>query len=87
MPQPFSGILSVFSSQDGFIAISPYIILGIAGIFAVVGIVLALLFDYHWKAYAVDKIEILRVRFWYYSGFVFFGGGMLLSAVLYALSL
>lgn len=87
MSQPFPGILSFLSSQGGSITISPYIILGIAGVFAIVGAVLALLLNYHWKVYAVDKLEILRVRFWYFSGFIFLGAGMLITAVLFALSL
>lgn len=84
MIQSFPGILSFLSAQGGSITISPFIILALAGIFTIFGIVLALLFEYHWKTYAVDKIEILRVRFWYYTGMVIFGGGMLVSAVLFA---
>ncbi len=83
MTQPFPGIASLFSSVGGSITISPYIILAIVGFFTLLGVILALLLEYHWKAYGIDKVEILRVRFWYYAGLVVFGSGMLISALLF----
>jgi hypothetical protein len=86
MTPQFPSILSLFSSLDSAITVSPMIVLGLAGIFATIGTVFLFLFEYHWKAYGVDKLEILRVRFWYYIGTVIFGGGMIISALLYVTS-
>jgi len=85
MTQQFPGILSLFSSIDGAVTLSPLIVLAVAGFFTVVGVIITLLFEYHWKMYAIDKTEILRVRFWYYVGTAVFGGGMLISALVYFL--
>jgi hypothetical protein len=85
MTQPFAGFLSLFSSQV-LSTISPFIILAIAGFFAVIGVVLAFIFEYHWTTYGLDKSGMLRVRFWYYIGTIVFGGGMLLFALLYVFS-
>jgi hypothetical protein len=84
MNPPLPGIAALFSSLDASITVSPMIVLGIAGVFAVLGVVFVFLFEYHWKAYAVDKVEILKVRFWYYAGTVVFGGAMVLSALAYS---
>jgi preprotein translocase subunit Sec61beta len=85
MNTPFPGIVSFFSAIDASVTISPYIVLAIAGFFALIGTVLGIVFSYHWKAYGIDKVEVLQVRFWYYLGSVVFGGGMVLSALAYAL--
>ncbi len=85
MTQQFPGIVPFLSSIDGAITLSPLIVISIAGAFVVVGVIITLLFEYHWKTYTIDKAEMLRVRFWYYVGTAVFGGGMLLSALAYFL--
>jgi len=85
MTQPFSAFLSVLP-KEALSALSPFIVLALAGFFTVIGIILTFIFEYHWKTYGIDEIELLRVRFWYYIGTALFGGGMLLFALLYALN-
>jgi preprotein translocase subunit Sec61beta len=84
MIQPFAGLLSSFSLQD-LSAISPYVVIAIAGLFSIIGAIATLIFEYHWKTYLFNKAEVLRMRFWYYIGTVVFGGGMLIFAFLFLL--
>jgi hypothetical protein len=85
MTQPPLGLQTLIATLSSSTIVSPYVVLGIAGLFVVVGVILVLLFEYHWKAYAIDKLEMLRVRLWYYVGTAVFGSGMVISALVYVL--
>jgi uncharacterized membrane-anchored protein len=85
MASPSFDLTAFFSSIKGAVTVSPMVVLILAAIGVVIGVVMVLLFEYHWKAYGVDKIEMLRVRFWYYAGIIVFGGGMVVSALLYTI--